>query len=89
MSQPKDDIDFIEDEIVKEKKQKSIHERILTSGKKIIVKSGLDVAKEQFKKAKQTQNANIANAKRNIKSYKLLKKQARNTWKLAKLASKK
>jgi len=89
MSQAIDDIDFIEDEIIRAKNQKPSHKRKLPSGKKITVKSSLDVAKDQFKQAKRIQNANIASAKRNIKSYKLLKKQARNTWKLAKLASKK
>lgn len=85
-----DDIDFITDEINREtKKQKMGHTRTLSTGKKIPVKSSLDVSRDQFKQAKRIQNANIASAKRNIKSYKLLKRQARNTWKLAKLAAKK
>ena len=82
-----DDIDtlFIEAKTIKA--TKPAHLRQL--GKKTIrVKSSIEKAKDDFKRAKHIQRQNVLSAKNNIKSYRLLIKQARNTYKLVKLANK-
>lgn len=82
-NQPKDDIDFIEDDI---KQIKKSHTRKV-EGKKIRVRGGFEVARDNYRAAKRLQKANIKQSKRDIKSYKLLKKQAKNAYKLVKLAN--
>lgn len=86
MSQPPlDEIDFIEDEINKERKA---HNRKLET-KVAKVRSTREVAKDDFKKAKALHKLQIQKAKRHIKTHKLMIKQARNTYKLVKLTTKK
>jgi len=79
---PLDEIDFIEDEINKVKKA---HTRKLSSNKTTKVRSSRDIAKDDFKQAKALHKAHIQRAKQNIKTHKLMIKQARNTYKLFKL----
>ena len=77
-----DEIDLITDEITA--LTKPAHSRKV--GKKTIkVRSSVEVAKDNYKAAKRLQRANIKRARQNVRSYKLLIKQARNTFKLVKL----
>lgn len=78
-----DDIDFITDDINRTVKA---HSRTTTNGKRIKVRSSVEVAKDDYKRAKALHKANIKKLKQNIKTYKLMIKQARNTYKLIKLS---
>lgn len=55
---------------------------------KIKVRSSLEKARDDYKRAKRLQRDNIRRARQQIKSYKLLKKQARTTYRIIKLAQK-
>ena len=77
-----DDIDFITDEINSIKR--SSHKRDV-QGKKIKVRSSLEVAQDDYKKAKQTHLKEIKRLKSQIKQHKLMMKQAKNTLKIIKL----
>ena len=59
-----------------------------TAKKTIKVRSSVEKAADDFKKAKATHKAEIAKLKTSIKSHKLLIKQAKNQLKLVKLAEK-
>lgn len=66
---------------------KSGHKR--KTGKKVIkVRSSVDKARDDFKKAKASHKAEIAKLKAGIKSHKLLIRQAKNQLKLVRLAEK-
>lgn len=80
------DIDNLYIEATAEK-TKQEHKRKVGKNK-IKVRSSVQVARDDFHNAKRLQKLNIKQAKRNIKSYKMLIKQARNTYKLVKLANK-
>lgn len=82
-----DDIDFITDEITKEKQTKKAHSR-KTETKRIKVRSSVEVAKDNFKQAKRLHRSQIKSLRRNIKTHKLMIRQARNTYRLIKLSNK-
>lgn len=84
MKQKLDDIDLIHDEITAIKKA---HNR-KTTKTVIRVRSSVEKAHDDYKAAKRLQRDNIATARRNIASYKLLIKQAHTSYKLVKLANK-
>lgn len=81
-----DDIDLIEDEI-NATKNKTAHTRkgATPKAKRIKVRSSVEVAKDEFKRAKRVHRAEIKRAKRVIKQHRLLIKQARGAYKLIKL----
>lgn len=54
-----------------------------------IKKEKIDMNKEQYKKAKADHNAEIAKLKQDIQRHKLLKKQAKLTYKISKMAKSK
>lgn len=83
-TEPKDDIDFITDDI--NRTLKASHTRNTQTGKRIKVRSSVEVAKDDYKRAKKLHKANIKKLKQNIKSHRLMIKQARNTYRLIKLS---
>ena len=80
-----DDIDNIYLETTKIKKG---HKRIMANTKKIKVRSSVEVAKDNYKKAKQVHKDDIKGLRRNIRSHRLMIRQARNTYKIVKLQEK-
>lgn len=84
-----DDIDtiFIEaTNIKKQLPQMKKHHTRTNHTKQIKVRSSVEVAQDNYKATRRLQKANIKRAKQQIKSYKLLIKQARTTYKLIKLS---
>lgn len=81
-----DDIDTIFEET--QATPRKAHKRTLAIGKRIKVKSTTDIAKDNYKRVKRLNRANISKAHRDIASYKLLTKQAHNNYKLIKLENK-
>lgn len=79
-----DDIGFLEDDI----KTIKGHTR-KTEGKKIKVRSSVQVAKDDKKRVYRIQKTNIKRLKRQIKLAKIMKKQAKNRYKVIKLEEKK
>lgn len=97
-----DDIELLYEEAETVKRAKKAHNR--TVNKKVSkVRSTIDIAKDAYKAAKHTHNVQINKGKleiaalknkineqkRSIAAHKLMKKQARNTYKLVKLTNKK
>lgn len=80
-----DDIDFITDDIQSIKELKKAHTRTV-SKKTIKIRSSVDKAKSDYKTAKQLHRNNIKSLHRNIRTHKLMIKQARNTYRLVKLS---
>lgn len=78
-----DDIDFIEDEINAEKTRKAHTRKV--GKQKIVVRSSVEKAKDDYKEAKRIHKDKIRGLKRNIKTHKLMIKQAKNTYKIIKL----
>lgn len=83
-----DQIDLIEDEI-NAIKTKPAHSRKVSKSKKIRVRGSVEVAKDNYKAAKRIHKAQIKKLRANIKSHKLMIKQARTGYRLVKLADKK
>lgn len=82
-----DDIDQLYDEAIQVKSPRKAHRR--TSGpKQIKVRGSIDIARDAYKKAKKVHRAEISRLKANIRSHKLLIKQARTTFGLIKLQEK-
>lgn len=81
-----DDIDFIEDEINAAKTTKAHTRKVATKTRRIKVRSSVEVARDEFKRAKRVHRAEVKKARRVIKQHHLLIKQARGTYKLIKLS---
>ena len=81
---PLDDIDLITDDI--NRTLKASHTRSSSTGRRIKVRSSVEVARDDYKRAKKLHKANIKKLKQNIKSHRLMIKQARNTYRLIKLS---
>ena len=86
MAETLDDIDMIYDEALAVKAPKKAHKRS-TGSKHIKVRSSLEVAKDEYKSARNVHKAQIKRAKRAIKQHKLMIKQARGTYKLIRLSA--
>ena len=82
-----DDIDLLTDEIDQEIKVTKSHSRQV--GKKNIpVKGTVEIAKDNYKKAKKSSRNRIAQYRRDIRSHKILIKSAKYHYKLVKLNEK-
>ena len=80
-----DDIDFIQDDIEAIKKSKVAHKR-QTATKKIRVRSGIEVALDNYRASRKLHRQAIKGLRRSIKTHKLMIKQARNNYRLVKLS---
>lgn len=76
-----DDIDLIEDEI---KATKSAHTRKGATARKIKVRSSVEVARDNYKAAKRVHKAQIKKLRQNIKTHKLMIRQAKTAYKIIK-----
>lgn len=75
-----DDIDMITDEISNIKAHTRKH-----NGKRIKVRGTLDVARDDYRKARRLHRNNIKGLRTSIKAHKLMIKQARTTYKIIKM----
>jgi hypothetical protein len=77
---------FEEATSLKNSKPKRGHKRNTKTVKHINVRGGLEVAKDNYKTTKRIHKAQIKALRQNIKTHKLLIKQAHNTYKIIKLS---
>lgn len=82
-----DDIDTLYEEATELKQPKRAHKR--TTGKKTVkVKSSVEAARASYKATRKQHCASIKRLKRDIKSHRLMIKQARGTYRLIKMQEK-
>jgi hypothetical protein len=83
-----DDIDTLFIEATQGNKPRKAHKRTAPTSKRIKVRGTIELARDNYRQAKHLHKLNIIKSRTAIKSYKLMTKQAKNNYKLIKLANK-